>query len=99
MLKALREIHNPTTTYTDSPPRPTLPHNDSQEALLPRASTASEYGTSHEDEATIEESLKSTAPSEIAPQTLETGAEDVKNGKSSTGKGKKGKKSKQLSIA
>ena len=94
MLKALREIHSPTSPT--SPPRPTLPHTDSQEALLSRASmTSDNYGT-HEDEAGVEETLQSTSPSEIAPQTLETeGSKDGKNG----GKGKKGKKSKQLSIA
>jgi hypothetical protein len=94
MLKALREIHNP--TGPSSPPRPTLPHTDSQEALLSRASIASDnYGT-QEDEAGVEETLQSKSPSEIAPQTLET--EGSKNGKNG-GKGKKGKKSKQLSIA
>jgi hypothetical protein len=98
MLKALREIHNPTSFDPDTPPRPTLPHTDSQEVLLPRASTASEYGTRHDDEEVIDDSLKSAPPSEIAPQTAET--EGSKNGKSSAGKGgKKGKKSKQLSIA
>jgi hypothetical protein len=108
MLNTLREIHHPTDSDHDdiSPRRPIMLHNDSQEALLPRASTASDssqtYGAapSHpqEDEAAVEESLKSTSPSEIAPQTLETedSGTGAKNGKS---KGKKGKKPKQLSLA
>ena len=108
MLKALREIHRPTDLDHDDilPRRPIMLHNDSQEALLPRASIASDssqtYGTApnhpQEDEAAVEESLKSTSPSEIAPQTLETDSSGTgsKNGKS---KGKRGKKPKQLSIA
>jgi hypothetical protein len=112
MLRALQEIHHPydTDSHSSGNGRANIPRSDSQEALLPHPSpsaskgrTSSTYGTGPEDEALVDASL-GDSPSDIAPQTLETGpgagseGKGGKKAKATTGsKGKKPKKN--LSIA
>jgi hypothetical protein len=110
MLRALQEIHHPydTDSHSSGNGRANIPRSDSQEALLPHPSpsaskgrTSSTYGTGPEDEALVDASL-GDSPSDIAPQTLETGSttegKGGKKAKATTGsKGKKPKKN--LSIA